>query len=182
MPESILQRIIQAAQLAPSAHNRQPWRFVVLRHEQSRLVLAEALAVEFRRDLRADGLAEDQVAAQVQRSYQRITQAPAAILVCLETSLGDTYPDERRQAFERQMGLQSVAMAGENLLLAAAGEGLGGVWMCAPLFAQEAARLALDLPVSWEPQGLVLLGFPASATDQVFKRSRMSLAEVTRWM
>jgi hypothetical protein len=33
--------------------------------------------------------------------------------------------------------------------------------MCAPLFAQEVVATALNLPSTWEPQGLVLLGWPA---------------------
>lgn len=181
VPVSILQRILQAAVAAPSAHNRQPWRFVILREHHTREVLAETLAVSFRKDLSEDGRTQEQVAAQVQRSYERITQAPAAILVCLETGVLDHYPDARRQGYERQIAVQSVAMAGENLLLAAAGEGLGGVWMCAPLFAPEAARNALDLPVSWEPQGLVLVGYPALSGEAASRRTRLPLAEVTRW-
>ena len=68
-----------------------------------------------------------------------------------------------RQQSEHWMGIQSVALAGGHLLLAAWAEGLGGVWMCAPLFAQAAASQALDLPGSWQPQALILLGYPAKS-------------------
>ena len=30
IPPEILQRVLEAATMAPSAHNRQPWRFVIL--------------------------------------------------------------------------------------------------------------------------------------------------------
>jgi coenzyme F420-0:L-glutamate ligase/coenzyme F420-1:gamma-L-glutamate ligase len=172
----LLVEVLQAATLAPSAHNRQPWRFVALENRVSRESLAAAMATDFEQDLQADGLSVAEVEAQVKRSYQRIVEAPAAILLCLDTSLGDVYPDIRRQQAELLMGVQGVAMAGENLLLAAAGVGLGGVWMCAPLFAQETVRQALDLPESWLPQGLALLGY---ASKPVAARSRRPLGEVT---
>ncbi|MGH7249110.1 MAG: nitroreductase family protein, partial [Pseudomonadota bacterium] len=57
--------------------------------------------------------------------------------------------------------VQSTAMAGQNLLLAAAAEGLGACWMCAPLFCQPDVKRALSLPDCWEVQGLVTLGYPA---------------------
>jgi nitroreductase len=76
------------------------------------------------------------------------------------------------------MAVQSVAMAGENLLLAASAEGWGACWMCAPLFAGDEARRALDLPQDWEPQGLVLLGEAAEAPAP---RGRKSLTDVTLW-
>jgi nitroreductase len=73
----------------------------------------------------------------------------------------DEYPDRERKRAEYRMAVQGVAMAGENLLLAAHAHGLGACWMCAPLFAQEVVATALNLPSTWEPQGLVLLGWPA---------------------
>jgi len=90
----------------------------------------------------------------------------------------DRYRDARRSQAERLMAVQSVAMAGENLLLAAAAEGWGACWMCAPLFAGEEARRALDLPAAWEPQGLVLLGQAAEAPRP---RGRINLEDVTAW-
>src|SRR5260221_7073878 len=73
----------------------------------------------------------------------------------------DRYPDAKRSAAEHQMAVQSVAMAVQNLLLAAHAEGLGACWMCAPLFCGDAVRGSLDLPADWQPQALVTLGQPA---------------------
>ena len=42
IPEEKLKRILQAARLAPSASNRQPWKFIVVREKQRRQELAEA--------------------------------------------------------------------------------------------------------------------------------------------
>jgi F420 biosynthesis protein FbiB-like protein len=172
-----LGRLLEAARLAPSAHNRQPWRFVVVQGE-ARARLAEAMAARLRADRLADGAAPAVVEADAARSRARLTQAPSAVLVCLTMEAMDRYPDPRRNAAERMMAVQSVAMAGENLLLAASAEGWGACWMCAPLFAGDEARRALDLPQDWEPQGLVLLGEAAEAPAP---RGRKSLTDVTLW-
>jgi coenzyme F420-0:L-glutamate ligase/coenzyme F420-1:gamma-L-glutamate ligase len=179
VPDEALEQVLEAATWAPSAHNRQPWRFVVLTTVDAKTSLADAMGAEFRRDLQADGLSDDDVEAQVQRSRQRIQEAPVVIMLCLDTQVGDDYPDERRRQAEYLMGVQSVAMAGENLLLAAHDEGLGGVWVCAPLFAQESVRKALELPIEWQPQGLLLLGYPAKVPQM---RPHRPIAEITRFL
>jgi nitroreductase len=97
-------------------------------------------------------------------------------LVCLTLEDMDRYPDERRTRAEYLMAVQGAAMAGENLLLAAHAAGLGASWLCAPLFAPEVARAALDLPAAWEPQALVLLGWPAGPGAD---RGRRLPAELT---
>jgi coenzyme F420-0:L-glutamate ligase / coenzyme F420-1:gamma-L-glutamate ligase len=165
VPEEVVRRIIETATWAPSAHNRQPWRFVELASAQSRQILTEKMGADFRKDLLQDGTAPEIVVAQVERSRTRILQAPAAVLLCLSTIDMDTYPDEIRQRAEYAMAVQSAAMAGGTLLLAALAEGLGGVWICAPLFAQRTVRSALNLPDTWDPQGLILLGYPAKVPD-----------------
>jgi len=179
VPEEAIQRILETATWAPSAHNRQPWRFAVLAGEAPRRRLADAMGEDFRGDLLADGLPFELVEAQVARSRQRIIEAPVVILACVDSVEMDAYPDERRQAAEYQMAVQSVAMAGQNLLLAAHAEGLGAVWMCAPLFAQDAARRALALPETWQPQGLVLLGYPDKISQH---RGRKPMLEITRFL
>ena len=179
IPPELLERILETATWAPSAHHRQPWRFVVLKTAQARRLLAEGMGAAFRKDLLADGRSPEDVEDSVDRSRQRILSAPAAILLCLETKPGDVYPDSARKQAEYLMGVQSVALAGGSLLLAAHAEGLGGVWVCAPLFARSAARRALELPADWEPQGLILLGYPEKYPDL---RPRLPLATVTRYL
>jgi F420 biosynthesis protein FbiB-like protein len=173
-----LERVLEAARLAPSAHNRQPWRFVVVESEQVRARLADAMAARLRSDRLADGTPPQVVEADAARSRDRIERAPAAILVCMTMEAMDRYPDTRRSAAERTMAVQSVAMAGENLLLAATTEGWGACWMCGPLFAGDEARRALELPEDWEPQGLVLIG---EAAETPAPRGRRSLQDVATW-
>ena len=89
----------------------------------------------------------------------RVPSAPVAILLCLDMSEMDSYPDEKRQQAERTMAMQSVAAAGSQLLLAAHAEGLGGVWVCSPLFVQEIIQKTLNLSAAWEPQAMYFIGY-----------------------
>jgi coenzyme F420-0:L-glutamate ligase/coenzyme F420-1:gamma-L-glutamate ligase len=161
--QPLVERLVSAATRAPSAHNRQPWRFCVLREKAGKLALAEAMGRRLRADRERDGDEAQAIAADVRRSHDRIIGAPVGILVCLTLQEMDRYPDARRGDAEWVMAVQSTAMAGENLLLAAEAEGLGACWMCAPLFCPDEVRQALSLPADWVPQGLILLGQPAEA-------------------
>jgi coenzyme F420-0:L-glutamate ligase/coenzyme F420-1:gamma-L-glutamate ligase len=176
-PELIIQ-IIETATWSPSAHNRQPWQFLVLGAGDKRIHVVRHMGNRFRQDLLADGISENETEQAVQRARERVLTAPVAIMVCLDTSLGDTYPDQRRKFAEYIMGVQSVAMAGCTLLLAAHAAGLGGVWLCSPLFAPEQVRSVLDLPDEWDPQGLILLGYPARIPEA---RPRQSVEKVSRF-
>ena len=176
VPETLLRSVIETAILAPSAHNRQPWRLVVLQSRQAKQSLIDHMSCDFRRDLFEDGLPAEEVESQVERSRQRISEAPVVILLCMDASVLDHYSGEARQQAEVLMGVQGVAMAGAHLLLAAHACGLAGVWMCAPLFAQASVRKALDLPETWEPQGLILLGY---AHQTPLPPQRKPVGEVT---
>ena len=112
-------------------------------------------------DRSKDGDDSEVIRQDVERSSARINGAPALIAVCLTLDDMDTYPDARRNEAEFLMAVQSTAMAAQILLLKAQAEGLGACWMCAPLFCAETVRTSLALPQSWQPQGLMLLGWPA---------------------
>jgi coenzyme F420-0:L-glutamate ligase/coenzyme F420-1:gamma-L-glutamate ligase len=157
----VIERLVEAACWAPSAHNRQPWRVVVLADEGRKRQLAEAMGARLAADLRADGVEQAAIARDVARSRQRLTGAPALVLVCLSMEDMDRYPDAARQQYERVMATQSVAMAAQNLLLMAHAEGLGACWLCAPLFCPDVVRETLGLPEAFEPQGVIALGYPA---------------------
>jgi coenzyme F420-0:L-glutamate ligase/coenzyme F420-1:gamma-L-glutamate ligase len=175
---NLIERVLQTAIQAPSAHNRQPWRFVVLTRRSDRELLAAAMGERLHTDRENDGDSEKVIERDLATSWMRITGAPAVILLCMTMEDMDHYVDRRREKAEHQMAIQSVAMAGENLLLAAHAEGLGASWMCAPLFSAEDVQRAFDLPAAWEPQGLILLGYPQ---DESRKRVRRALNEVTQW-
>jgi len=176
IPHKTLLRILKSGSMSPSAHNRQPWRFAVIQDDEIKERLANVMGDPFQRDLLADGLSLEKAIEQVARSKYRMLNAPVLLILCLSMEDMDTYQDDRRQRFEHQMAVQSVALAGGTILLAAHAEGLAGVWICAPLFAQEIVRDELSLPSDWEPQGMLLLGYPANIPEP---RIRKSVEEVT---
>jgi F420 biosynthesis protein FbiB-like protein len=167
---SVVEELVRLATCAPSAHNRQPWRFAILSGASHRAKLASAMGERLRRDRLGDGDAPDAVEADVNRSYTRITAAPVVVVVCMTLEHMDSYPDDRRRAAECQMAAQSTAMAVQNLLLAAHAAGLGACWMCAPLFCGDVVQAALDLPQEWVPQALITLGRPAASGKPMSRR------------
>lgn len=175
---AVLERLLVAATQAPSAHNRQPWRFAIIDGEPMKEKLAVAMGERLRRDRAADGDDPQAIEADVARSFARITEAPAAIVVCVDIRDMDKYPDERRRHAEYLMAVQSTAMATQNLLLAAEQEGLGACVMCAPLFCPDAVADSLDLPKDWQAQMLVTVGRPGNNGKD---RPRRPLTDVVTW-
>ncbi len=166
VPRALIEQVLTAATWAASAHNRQPWRFAVVENAAPKEALAAAMGARMRQDLQADGVPQDIIEADAARSYERITSAPVLIAVCLTIADMDKYPDVKRSQAEYLMAVQSVAMAGQNLLLAAHDAGLGACWMCAPLFCPDVVRDSLHLPEDWQPQGLVTMGYPAQERER----------------
>jgi coenzyme F420-0:L-glutamate ligase/coenzyme F420-1:gamma-L-glutamate ligase len=176
VPRETIERLIAAGCRAPSAHNRQPWRYAVLLDPQKKDELARAMGACLRADRLADGDEPLQVEADVERSLARITGAQVVVIFCLTMEDMDSYPDVARSRSEYLMAVQSVAMAGYGFMLAAHGQGLGTCWMCAPLFSPEVVRETLDLPATWEPQGMIILGHPAESGRE---RDRKAAEEIS---
>jgi F420 biosynthesis protein FbiB-like protein len=166
IPPETIRRLLEIATWAPSAHNRQPWRFAVLTRAADIKRLAEAMGVRLRADRTADGDDPADIERDVARSYARLTGAPVVIIVCLSVADMDSYPDPQRNRNEWVMAAQSTAMAAQNLLLLAHAEVLAACWICAPLFVPDLVRETLALPADWEPQGLITLGHPAETRDK----------------
>jgi coenzyme F420-0:L-glutamate ligase/coenzyme F420-1:gamma-L-glutamate ligase len=154
--------LLEAGTWAPSAHNRQPWRFAVLTDADARETLARRMGDRLREARLADGDDPADVEGDVSRSNARITGAPLVIVAFLTMEDMDTYPDPGRQAAEHLMAVQGVAMAVNNILVAAHAAGLGACWMCAPLFCSDAVVETVGAPESWQAQALLTLGYPAS--------------------
>jgi nitroreductase len=99
VPEEVVLRLFEAARLAPSASNRQEWRFVVVRNSETRKRLA--------------------IAANRQMF---ISEAPVIIVCCAET-------DGHVMTCGQQCYPIDVAIAIDHLTLCAASEGLGTCWI-----------------------------------------------------
>ena len=177
VPREWIMQILESAGWAPSAHNRQPWRFVILDDAALKQQLAVSMGLRLRRDLNADKVSLAIIDKDVSRSYGRISSAPLIIVVCMTLADMDVYSDDRRNRHEQAMAVQSTAMAGQNMMLMASSLGLGACWMCAPLFCPDLVRQVLDLPEDWVAQGMVTIGFPA----QTRQKTRQALETRVLW-
>jgi len=159
--DELVRTLLEAAAQAPSAHNAQSTRYVVIRSAEAKRRLAGAMGRRWRRDLERSGTPETAIRVELRFSTRRFSEAPALILVGCTMAEMDVYPDRARRGAEQTMAVQSAAAAIQNLLLAASANGLGACWCCAPLFCPGVVRRALDLPRGFLPQALITIGYPA---------------------
>jgi F420 biosynthesis protein FbiB-like protein len=177
LAQAQLLALLEAARWAPSAHNRQPWRFCVVTTAETKGALSRTMSARWQRDLSADGADPEYIARRIAVSHARLTGSPALIVPCVTLEDMDVYPDEVRSRAEFIMAVQSVALACQNLLLAAHDLGLGASWLCAPLFVPQLVREVLALPQLWEPQAILTVGYPAEEKD----KDRAPLAGQVVW-
>ncbi len=175
VPRELIEQILEAARWAPSPHGRQPWRFIVLTRPELKNLLADRMGETWRHNLQMDGQDSEVVNLRLDKSRQRILNAPVIILPCLYPEDLDRYPDERRQADETTMAIQSIGAAIQNMLLMAYDLGLDAGWMCAPLFCPEIVCDALNLDTRLIPQAMITVGY-AAADPQ--RRERLPLSNL----
>ena len=136
--DELVDKLLRAAMAAPSAKNRQPWEFVVVR---SRAVL----------DSLAGGL----------KHAKMLFGDPLAVVVCAHSHI--VLSDGTR--VENLFWQQDAAAATENLLLAAEALGLGAVWTAASDEERSAVvRNVLGIPAGVSPFCVIPIGFPAETT------------------
>lgn len=177
----LIHRIIEAATYAPSAHNAQPWRFIIVADSQKKKTLAEAMALAWLEDLRKEKAPEISHQRDLSASVERFSLAPGLILVCLTMENMEAYPDLARQTTERDLAIQSVAAAIENLLIALHAEGLGACWYCAPSFCKDEVRKVLDIPERIEPQALITFGYAAETPKTRTRKVTNDVLFINKW-
>lgn len=176
VPREVIRVILELARWAPSAHNAQPWRLIVIDDEEVKKRLATEMGKAWLSDMHKDGVHRVKAERIVKlESWDRITKSPVVMIACLTMEDMHKYPDRRRQKAEYLMAVQSVAAYIQTLLLLAHYRGLGACWICAPLFCQDAVRKALGLPRKLEPQAMVIMGY---AKEKPSPPSRKSLEEI----
>ena len=157
---ALIDEIIALACLAPAPHHSRPWRFVNVTSPAGRDALADAMADSWRADLEAEGRTVHEITSLLEKSRAQVSEPPVVLLACITLNEARPWPDARRSAAERDMFVQSLGAALQNILLAAEERGLAGYIKGAPLFCSEVIAEGLDLPEGWFPTFLVLLGHP----------------------
>lgn len=173
VPAAVMDRILSTATFAPSAHNLQPWRFVRVQSTDARTKLGVALTEKMKTDMQAENADPAEIQKRSEISLRRIAEAPEIILLCRdETVIRKEEPEEHH------MGIQSTALIGLQLMLAAHAEGLGANWICWTLYAQGEVKQALALPKNWLPEALFFLGFAAEAGKEKERKSVRELITI----
>jgi coenzyme F420-0:L-glutamate ligase/coenzyme F420-1:gamma-L-glutamate ligase len=177
--EELIEKILASGVLAPNAGHRQSWRFVVISSSEEIAKLADALNENFGRDMLAMGKSESEVETLVKKRKGRICAAPVMIVMFVDTTEVEDYSEENPASGKYLMAVQSCALAGGQMLLAADALGLGGLWMGGPIYAPQIVREALGLPASWISQGMLLIGYADEAPE---KKARKPMESVVRFI
>lgn len=128
--EEVLQRVLEAARLAPSGKNFQPWKFIIVQDEELKKKLAVASAEQ-----------------------HFMAEAPVIIVAC-------GFPEDSYSRLGRYMKSWpvDVTIALEHLILQATEEGLGTCWIGS--FEEEEVKSILNVPEEVRVLALTPLGFP----------------------
>ena len=168
VPREMIERVLSEAVLAPSAKNRQPWRFVVLqgaaRLKLARLMEEGAAFVEARGDS----------SGSCRSSARIVAQAPVTILV-----FNPEYHHEGvifDHVTYNAPDIQSIGGMVQTMLLAAEDLGLGTLWICDILYAYPLIREWLKRDE--EMVTAVSLGYADISPDA---RPRTPWQEITEW-
>ena len=151
VPEPLLRQVLEAARLAPSACNRQPFRVVVIRTKGREAELLRVYPKEW------------------------FVQAPLVLAVCAVPA--EAWVRSRHDGWSAAE--TDATIATDHLLLAAADVGLGTCWIAA--FDPKAAREVLGLPEGVVAVAFTPLGWPADSPSPKERKPLEELVHQERW-
>jgi len=128
VPEEKLNRVLEAARLAPTAGNVQPWHFIIVKSREKREALARG-----------------------GRFARFLAESPVVIVGC-----GD-------QKASPNWYRVDVAIAMQNMVLTATGEGLGTCWIGS--YNENHVRRLLKIPDTLRVVAMIALGYPREKLD-----------------
>jgi|Deesub1362B_J571_1020462.scaffolds.fasta_scaffold00065_15 nitroreductase len=182
IPKEDILKIINAARMAPSGHNVQPWHFLVVKKKETLEEMAKVVEDSIEK-IRAETKDED-----LKRRLEFLKpfsiffkNAPVVVVVLTDCfSYRDRilqhYMNSGFSEFEanKKRGfpyIQSVGAAIQNLLLAAHALGYGACWMTMPLIAREELERILRIKADWDIIALIPIGKPVKVPKMPIKKS-----------
>ena len=151
VPDEVLDEVLEAGRLAPSAKNLQPFHVIVVRSKEGLDALASAYPAPFFRE------------------------APVVIVVCTEPSKGWT----RDRHDGKNYCEVDAAIAADHMVLAAEDNGLGSCWVAA--FDPAKVREAMGLPKGVDPVILLSLGYPDAPGREKTRKTLEELVRHEHW-
>jgi len=146
-----LQRVVQAAESAPSSHNEQPWRFFVASGETrgrlGKIIAQTTIHLSEYMDVLGPAGYEDAA-----HWYSELGKAP--VLIAVASPFAEDKPTKVNWHL-------SVGAAVENLLLAAVDEGLAACSITYSHWVEDEIADLLGVPEDWDVLTVVAVGHPA---------------------
>ena len=163
--DETIRDLIAVASQAPSAVNRQPWTFTVVRDRKVLDHISQGAKALMLSTLGVGEEAEHFRALLAKPEFHVFYNAPALVVISANAPGPWT--------------VENCALAAENLMLAAHARGMGTCWIG---FAQSYlgtadGRATLGIPEAWEPVAPVILGYPSAAPPIVPRHE-----PVIRWL
>lgn len=146
--EEVLNKVLEAARVAPSGSNRQPWKFIVVKDHVLKKKMVSAC-----------------------NNQKFVAEAPLIVVVC-----GQKLPINRGGYMGEMSMLLDVAIAFTHLILAARAEGLGTCWIGA--FNNDELKKLLKVADGYEVVAATPLGYPSDSDAFVESKNRMNLNEI----
>ncbi len=143
LTQETINQLIDAARLAPSAGNAQPWAFIVATEPKTKEALADAAF-----------------------GQKWLEEAAVVFVVCADLKRAEESYGERGKSL---YCFQDTSAAIENILLAACSMGLGTCWMGA--FREEEIRKVINAPPHMKPVALIPVGYPDESPRQRARKS-----------
>jgi nitroreductase len=171
IPDEALQAILTAGIQAPSGHNRQPWRFVVVgreKREEMLSVMREGLAAR---------KAQGESTGSAEWTAKAMDTAPVTVFVFNPEGMRPWLARSIEQNFQDLVNVQSIGAAIQNMLLAAQDLGIGSLWIADVFEAYE--ELCTWLGEQTQMVAAVSFGYPDESPGAL---PRKPLDEVARWL
>lgn len=146
--DAVLEKVLEAARIAPSGSNRQPWKFIVVKSRKTRERLVPAC-----------------------QNQKFLAEAPV-IIAALSLSI----TSNRGMYMGKFSVLVDVSIAFDHLLLAARHEGLGTCWIGA--FDNEEVKSILGVPEEIQVVALTPLGHPQDPEAFHAVKDRKAMKEI----
>lgn len=155
----LIDQCLEAARLAPSAHNSQPWSFIVVDDPEKIATLSQ------------------RAFSGIYRSTRFAGKAPVIIVVITEKA--DYLTQLGGQVRGVKYSLIDIGIACEHLVLQAQDLGLGTCWL--GWFNAKGVKRTLDLPRSTRVDVLISLGYPRD-TDHRREHRRRPLDDIRKYI
>lgn len=169
VPDEYVNLIIEAARLAPSGANTQPWEFVVIRDPARKKEVADVFVEALEKGREVDPKFPTGTEGALRTKFE---QAPVLIAVCADPRFKAAYPGS---SFREAILYVSMGASMQHMHLAASAMGLAMCWGTVNKFTEEPLRKLLRVPPPLIVKEVFSLGFPAAELEP---RHRRSLSEM----